>query len=214
MTDSDAARELKVDRTFDGYEPGYQSFDDRPGLSDSAAKLRAVGLGDLSGANVLDIGCNEGYFCGAAKSHGAAMVVGMDRNAPSLAEARRRFPDCTFVEMSWDDEWDGRVPGLGTFDTVFMFSAIHYATNPEQLIARIRAAMRPGGVLLLEGGIAEGDTDRVLIERTHDQTWHFTRIGFANLLRGFTIEAEHPSVTQVTDPVPRYIIQARREAQS
>ncbi|MFM8893909.1 MAG: class I SAM-dependent methyltransferase [Actinomycetales bacterium] len=209
MTESHTPNALAVDRTFDGYEPSYQSFDDRPGLSDSAAKLRAVGLGDLTGAHVLDIGCNEGFFCGAAKEHGAAMVVGMDRAATSVAEARRRFPDCIFVEMSWDDPWEGRVPGLGAFDTVLMFSAIHYATNPEQLIQRIAEAMRPGGVLLLEGGIAEGDTDRVLVERTHDQTWHFTRIGFAHLLRGFVIEAEHPSVPKETDPVPRYILQAR-----
>ena len=212
MTDSHEPGELRVERTFDGYEPSYQSFADRPGLSDSAAKLQAIDLGDLTGANVLDIGCNEGFFCGAAQERGAAMVVGMDRDATSLAEARRRFPDCTFIEMSWDDPWEGRVPGLGTFDMVFMFSAIHYATNPEELIDRIARALRPGGVLLLEGGIAEGDTDRVLIERTHDQTWHFTRVGFANLLRGFTIDAEYPSVTQETDPVPRFVLQARRTA--
>lgn len=212
MVDQVPPQDLKVDRTFDGYEASYESFDDRPGLSDSAAKLQAIGLGDLTGLNVLDIGCNEGFFCGAARKHGAASVVGMDRDAASLAEARRRFPDCTFVEMSWDDPWDASVPGIGSFDLVFMFSAIHYAANPEQLVQRIAASMRPGGVLLLECGIAEGDADRVLVERTHDQTWHFTRIGLTHLLQGFTIEAEHPSVAQETDPVPRFVIQARLTA--
>lgn len=200
------------DSEFAGYEPGYQAFADRPGLSDSAGKWERLRLPDLHGARLLDIGCNEGYFCGRAMESGAAFACGIDQSEACIAEARRRFPGCAFVAMDWDDPWVGSVPGMGDYDVALLLSAIHYTDAPERLVAQLRAALRPGGLLLLECGIADGPGDRVRVERTHDTAWHFTERGLRALFADWSWEDQGPSVAQETDPVPRWVIALRAPA--
>ena len=85
----------------------YQSFDDAKGGSKSGEKLKALRLPQLRrtghseatplrGLSVLDIGCNEGFFCGDALQQGARRVVGIDMNKGFLERARKRFPDGEF----------------------------------------------------------------------------------------------------------------------
>jgi hypothetical protein len=49
----------------------YQSFPGVKGASESLAKLRALRLPSLQGKRFLDVGCNEGFFCGYARFDGA-----------------------------------------------------------------------------------------------------------------------------------------------
>ena len=66
----------------------YQTFDDAKGGSKSTEKLQALRLPllrnrhsearPLKNLSVLDIGCNEGFFCGEALRQGARRVVGID----------------------------------------------------------------------------------------------------------------------------------------
>jgi SAM-dependent methyltransferase len=194
---------------FRGYEEEYESFDDRPGFSDSAAKWRALGLGPLDGLALLDVGCNEGYFVGRARAEGAAFACGFDAEPEVIDEARRRFPDAAFVAHDWDEPWAGAIPRVGDYDVCLMLSVFHYSEHPAELLARVAEALRPGGLLVLEVGVAEGPGERVRVERAHDTTWHFTRSGLDALLTGWVVEGERPSIGQATDPVPRVVIRAR-----
>ena len=54
----------------------YQTFPGKTGASRTAEKLKALLLPDLSGKRFLDVGCNEGFFCGFAKHCGAERSVG------------------------------------------------------------------------------------------------------------------------------------------
>lgn len=197
---------------FRGYEEEYESFADRPGFSDSAAKWDALALGDLGGLGVLDIGCNEGYFVGRALAEGAAFASGFDAEAGVIEEARRRFPAASFAVHDWDEPWEGVVPRLGQYDIALLLSVLHYSAHPVDLLARVAGALRPGGMLVLEVGVAEGPGDRVRVPRTHDTTWHFTRQALDALLEGWVVEGESPSVRQDTDPLPRVVIRARAGA--
>lgn len=75
----------------------YQSFPDQDGGSLSFEKLKKLRLPSLAGKTFMDVGCNEGFFCGYAKFDGASRVVGIDMNADFLERARHRFPDCEFL---------------------------------------------------------------------------------------------------------------------
>jgi SAM-dependent methyltransferase len=204
----------RVDGEFassnEGYELAYESFDDRPGLSDSHAKWDALTLPDVSGSSALDVGCNEGYFCGRLRSSGAAFVFGFDADDEVIAVARERFPDVGFAALDWDRAWEGTVPRMGHYDIALLVSALHYSQAPEQLVGKIHDALAPGGLLVFEGGVAPGDGDRVRVVREHDVTWHFTHSGLERLFAAWHIELVAPSVTQATDPVPRFVYHLRR----
>ncbi len=80
----------------------YQNFWNRKGGSDSSGKLQALKLPNLEGKSLLDIGCNEGFFCMEAKKRGAARVVGIDRGAEFIEAAKKRAPEIDFRCQTWE----------------------------------------------------------------------------------------------------------------
>ena len=50
----------------------YQSFPGAPGDSMTLDKLKRMAFPELAGKTFLDVGCNEGFFCGFARHVGAA----------------------------------------------------------------------------------------------------------------------------------------------
>ena len=80
----------------------YQSFPGAPGESHTVDKLKALRMPDLHGRSFLDVGCNEGFFCGFAHFQGASRSLGVDRSAPFIERARQRFPECEFLCQGWE----------------------------------------------------------------------------------------------------------------
>ena len=113
----------------------------------SRQKLVALRLPSLNGESFLDVGCNEGLFCGYAKFDGEQRVVGLDISAVYLDRARKRFPDCEFLQQSWDD-----LP-QGPFDVILLASSIHYADDQALLIHNLMRTLALNGTLVLELGV-------------------------------------------------------------
>src|SRR5471030_2176904 len=106
----------------------YQSFSEGTGDSPSHEKLKMLQMPeDFAGRSFLDVGCNEGFFCGEALKRGASRAVGIDANASLLIRARERFPEADFVHSSWEKFPDEK------FDVVLFASAIHYEPDPQRL---------------------------------------------------------------------------------
>ena len=150
---------------------------------------------------MLDLGCNEGFFCGEALRQGAARVVGIDHSRQFVGLARARFPAAEFIEGSWWDVPDER------FDVILFLSAIHYEPEPAALLRKLAGHLTPTGTLVLECGIAPGEdtawrdvrrADGIRRYPTHDAFVHEVASPFAVRLVG-------PSVPQRGDPVPRRI---------
>jgi SAM-dependent methyltransferase len=189
----------------------YQTFDDARGGSKSADKLAALRLRllpnahsedkPLHGLKVLDIGCNEGFFCGEALRQGASRVVGVDQNKNFLDRARRRFPNARFIRASWWDLPDEK------FDVILFLSAIHYEPNQRALLEKLAQHLTPTGVLVLECGVIQGQS----------KTWHAVKRAddirryptfpmlLRELLRPYAGRLMGASVMQGGDPVPRYV---------
>src|SRR3546814_1596832 len=99
----------------------------------------------------LEVGCNEGFFCGFAKFQGASRAVGIDQSRAFIERARARFPACEFHQQGWEQLSDG------LFDVILLASALHYADDQAALMHRLVERLTPSGVLVLELGIARSE---------------------------------------------------------
>ena len=132
----------------DTFFAGYGQLDrSRLGL-DGAPEwptLRAM-LPDLAGKRVLDLGCGFGWFCRWAAEQGAERVLGIDVSANMLARAQSMAKGESVVYLRADLE--AVTLPRGAFDLVYSSLALHYIVDLEGLLAKVRRALKPGGVLV------------------------------------------------------------------
>jgi trans-aconitate 2-methyltransferase len=106
--------------------------------------------------------------------------VGIDSSAQMVAQARQSFPNLRF------ETGDARRFVLeGPFDAVFSNAVLHWVKEPEEAIARIRAALRPGGRFVAEFG-GKGNTQQMVAAmrrqvsafgiRDYDIPWYYPGI--------------------------------------
>lgn len=96
---------------------------------------------------VLDVGCGEGRNAVRLAQRGAR-VLAMDMSAAALENGARAWGDAGGIEWR---QGDARTAGLepASFDGVLACSVLHWLEDEEQVadvIARLQAATRPGGV--------------------------------------------------------------------
>jgi SAM-dependent methyltransferase len=103
-------------------------------------------LGPAPGETVLDLGCGTGELAAAIQARGAR-VWALDRDPAMVAAARERL-GADRVLLA-----DGRSFTLPEpVDAVFSNAALHWMDAPAEVIARVRAALRPGGRFVAELG--------------------------------------------------------------
>jgi len=189
----------------------YQThITDQPGMTDSAHKLRRLKIpGDLQGKRVLDIGCNEGYFCNVALTRGAASVVGVDDDATALEAATTLYSHerLKLVKTSWNHLPDGQ------YDVILWTSAMHYELDPLAVLRNIHSRLAPGGLFILECGVLNiPRKEMVYSVRNDGGQWYPTapllddmleRAGFRNRV------ASHAELIGA-DPVPRTVFHCNR----
>jgi trans-aconitate 2-methyltransferase len=111
-------------------------------------------LNPQSGERILDLGCGTGHLTAKIADAGA-VVTGMDSSPSMIAQARQNFPSLRFVLA---DARDFRFEE--PFDAVFSNAALHWIHDAESVVKSIRAALRPGGRLVLEMG-AKGNIQQI-----------------------------------------------------
>lgn len=124
-------------------------------------------LSPLAGRKVLDVGGGSGYHAWRMAGSGAAFVLVID---PSP----RFYYQFQAVRHFVGDADDGRthflpvgiedVPaGLAAFDTVFSMGVLYHRPSPLDHLLQLKDALRPGGELVLETLVVEGDATTVLL---------------------------------------------------
>ncbi len=121
---------------------------------------------ELAGRRVLDVGCGNGYYAWRMRGAGADCVLGIDPTLRFLAQflALQRYiadPRVALLPLRAED-----LPArLGCFDTVFSMGVLYHRRSPFEHLGELFDALRPGGELVLETLLVEGDAERVLVPR-------------------------------------------------
>jgi tRNA (mo5U34)-methyltransferase len=118
----------------------------------------------LAGRTVLDVGGGNGYHSWRMAGAGAELVINVDPSKLFLMQyqALRHYLGDIGVyvlPLGIDD-----VPRkLKAFDSVFSMGVLYHRRSPLDHILHLRECLRPGGQLILETLIVEGDENTVLM---------------------------------------------------
>lgn len=118
----------------------------------------------LAGRRVLDVGCGSGYHCWRMRGAGAASVLGIEPSMLYCAQflaAQRYIQDAAVhvVPLRCQD----LPPAMRAFDTVFSMGVIYHRRSPLAHLSELRNLLRPGGELVLETLVVNGDESTTLV---------------------------------------------------
>ena len=103
-------------------------------------------LAAKSGERILDLGCGTGTLTAEIAACGAH-VVGVDRSAEMIDEARKKFPAIEF------EVCDARaLPFFAEFDAVFSNAALHWIPEAERVVESVSHSLKAGGRFVAEFG--------------------------------------------------------------
>ena len=121
-------------------------------------------LGEITGLNVLDIGCGNGYHCWRAYGEGAGAVLGVDPTRlfhyqfRAMSDLFARYgsaksphtsqPDIYHLPLTLEDLDDTPLP---LFDLVLSMGVLYHRREPQEHLKSLQSHFKPsGGRLLLE----------------------------------------------------------------
>ena len=95
---------------------------------------------------ILDLGCGTGTLT-AKLAQQCKVVLGVDASPEMIAKAREAYPDLNFevidaLALPFEHDWD----------VVFSNAVFHWIPDHDQLLKKIRRALKPGGDLVCEFG--------------------------------------------------------------
>jgi ubiquinone/menaquinone biosynthesis C-methylase UbiE len=169
-------------------------------------------LGPVQGRRVADIGAGRGLFTKALSARvgpaGRVYAVEISDDAlKALAALRDSFPN---VEVVTGTETDPRLPlAAGALDAALIVNSYHELTKHEAVLAALRRALRPGGLLVV---VDNGPTDDAW-PRDEQASHHglAPRFAVAELeAAGYEIAARDDGF--IVRPFPQWMLVARRPA--
>jgi ubiquinone/menaquinone biosynthesis C-methylase UbiE len=124
-------------------------------------KRRFLGaLGVRAGQTVVDVGCGPGTDLAALADLAgpAGLIIGVDRDADMLAEARRRHADRAEIVLRDGDAHALPLAGNST-DRVRTDRVMQHLRDPALVLREAARVLRPGGIV----GMAEPDWDTLAV---------------------------------------------------
>ena len=121
-------------------------------------------LASLKGKHVLDVGCGNGYYALRSYAQGADLVIGVDPGQKYIMQfyaMKKYLGDIPvhLLPLGIEDI----PPSLKAFDTVFSMGVLYHRRSPLEHLYELRDCLKPGGELVLETLVIEGDVNSVLL---------------------------------------------------
>lgn len=131
---------------YDGFAAEYNAENERSLLNAHDERPAMLNLvGDVTGRDVLDIGCGAGPLAERLTQRGAR-VSGFDLSARMVELARKRLGD--HAELSVADLADPLPYDDDSFDVACASLVLHYLRDWVDPLSEIRRVLRPGGRLV------------------------------------------------------------------
>ncbi len=122
---------------------------------------------DLSGAEVLDIGCNGGFYSIEMKRRGAKRVLGIDVDDRYLNQARFATRTLDF-EVEFEERSVYQVAEItGQFDYVLFMGVFYHLRYPVFALDQVVKKVRPGGRLVFQSMLRGSDGVKQWAENYH-----------------------------------------------
>lgn len=175
-----------------------------PGQANVQAMLPFYGIPeDLTGLEVLDIGCWDGFYSFECERRGAKLVVATDMWEP----AGRGGFDLAREELGSDVRWhESDVYSLDVgkrFDLVLFLGVLYHLKHPMLALEKAAAAVKPGGLAIIDTVVVSRPEPAMFFiagdELGGDPTnwWVTTQLATIMMLR-------ESGFSQVTNTVPLY----------
>jgi len=118
----------------------------------------------LEDRRVLDVGCGSGYHCWRMKGAGAREVIGIDPTPLFVLQfkAIQHYLNIDSVHVL-PLALEQLPPKLKAFDTTFSMGVLYHRRSPIDHLTDLRDTLAPGGQLVLETLVVEGDEDTVFV---------------------------------------------------
>lgn len=120
-------------------------------------------ISSLKHKTVLDVGCGSGYHMWRMLNDSPEMVVGIDPTQLFLIQfqAIKHFAGNHPIHLL--PVGIEQMPTLKTFDTVFSMGVLYHRKSPFEFLQQLKNQLRPGGELVLETLVVDGDENTVLV---------------------------------------------------
>ena len=147
-------------------------------------------LDPREGERIVDLGSGTGHLSGKIAERGAG-VIGFDSSPAMVAQARINYPKLRF-ELEDVRHFTVDTP----VDAVFSNAVLHWVREAGEAVARIHAALPPGGRFVAEFG-SKGNIAAILAavrEETgvDSHPWYFPSLGeYATLLESHGFRVTH-----------------------
>jgi tRNA (mo5U34)-methyltransferase len=124
---------------------------------------------DLSGASVIDIGCNAGFYAIEMKKRGAGRILGVDSDERYLAQARLVAAELGLEDIEYRNLSVYDVAALGeSFDLVIFMGVFYHLRHPLLALDLIREHVVRD--LMLFQTMQQGSTD--VLQVPEDYPFH------------------------------------------
>ena len=122
-------------------------------------------ISPLKNRMVLDVGCGNGYYCWRMLGAQAKLVVGIDPTLVNVMQFQliRKLhggePPVFVLPLGIED-----LPlGMKAFDSVFSMGVLYHRRSPIDHLLELRDCLVPGGELILETLVIDGQLGEVLV---------------------------------------------------
>lgn len=164
-------------------------------------------LGPPGRDKIMDVGCGSGVYLRVAEANGWGQCVGVDINE-RYADVYAESPGVQFINSSFEDLDVARIGK--DYDVIAMWSVLEHIYNVHDILDKLHAILKPGGLLFILVPNVESLATRLMRERSPTFSWkhlaHFSPKSLTHLIEAHGFDKIfHETVITEIDNIKSYM---------